>query len=45
MLLTPQSELAKVLGEILSKTSGTSYWENPFQVSEQYLDAFYNIWN
>ena len=33
LLLTPQSELGKVVGEILSKASGTSYWDNPFQVT------------
>ena len=31
--MTPQSELGKVVGEILSKASGTSYWDNPFQVT------------
>ena len=32
LLLTPEPELGKTVGEILSKTSGTSYWDNPFQV-------------
>ena len=32
--MTSQTELGKVIGEILSKTSGTSYWDNPFQVSD-----------
>ena len=32
LLLTSQTELGKVIGEILSKATGTSYWDNPFQV-------------
>ena len=32
LLLSPEVELGKLLGEILSKTLGSSYWENPFQV-------------
>ena len=32
LLLSPEVELGKLLGEILSKSVGSSYWENPFQV-------------
>ena len=31
--MTPQNELGKLVGELLGKSAGTSYWDNPFQVA------------
>ena len=33
MFLNSQTDLGKLVGEIISKTSGLSYWDNPFQVT------------
>ena len=34
LFLNSQTDLGKLVGEILSKTGGLSYWENPFQVAQ-----------
>ena len=32
VFLNSQTDLGRLVGEILSKTTGLSYWDNPFQV-------------
>ena len=33
VFLNSQTDLGKLVGEIISKTTGLSYWDNPFQVT------------
>ena len=33
VFLNSQTDLGRLVGEVLSKTTGLSYWDNPFQVT------------
>ena len=34
-----------MVGEILSKTGGLSYWDNPFQVTQYFSSPFFFLYN